>query len=170
MACRAGRHLNKQIQIYLWSTGYTVSYIVMPEIPFLGSPLPLPRRDFLSSSLLFGLVGGAVVPRTPSPLSLSESPRPESREEFFLRRRLTLAFSLASWRLEVGAEIQLPLISLSIFRAVPFSSSPDRKESLRSSASVRMKVITYIKHNWTQPITLHWFSIVLVNSDISNFP
>ena len=112
------------------------------QIPFFGSPLPLPRRDFLSSSLLLGLVGGAVCPRTPSPLSLSESPRPESREEFFLSRRLALALSLASWMVEVGAEIQLPLISLSILLVGPFSSSPDRKESLRSS--VGTQIITCI--------------------------
>lgn len=69
-----------------------------------------------------------------SPLSLRESPRPESLDEFFLSRRLALAFTLTSWML--GAEIQLPLTSLSTGLDPAFSSSPDRKESLKLSTSM----------------------------------
>lgn len=105
--------------------------------PFLGRPLPLPWRDFLSSSLLLGLLGGAGVPLRLSPVSLRESPRPESLDEVFLSRRLALALSRASWRLEEVVQVeevsQLPLIS---FRFLLFSSSPDSKESLRSADSI----------------------------------
>lgn len=112
-------------------------------LPFFGSPLPLPRRDFLSSSLLLGLVGAAEVPLTISPLSLRESPLPESLEEFFLSLRLAFALRRASWMLLLEEDSQLPLISLLMFllaiTALPLSSSPDTKESLRSSASVELQ-------------------------------
>lgn len=108
-------------------------------LPFFGRPLPLPSRDFLSSSLLLGLVGATVVPLTASPLSLRESPLPESLEEFFLSLRLAFALRRASWILLLDEDTQLPLISLLMFLLVitdpPLSSSPDAKESLRSSAS-----------------------------------
>lgn len=111
-------------------------------LPFFGRPLPLPSRDFLSSSLLFGLVGTADVPLITSPLSLRESPRPESLEEFFLSLRLAFAFRRASWMLLLDEDSQLPLISLLMFLWAitdpPLFSSPDAKESLRSSASVAL--------------------------------
>lgn len=112
-------------------------------LPFFGRPLPFPSRDFLSSSLLLGLVGATEVPLTTSPLSLSESPLPESLEEFFLSLRLALAFRRASWMLLLEEATQLPLISLLIFllevMKPPLSSSPDTKESLRSPTSVGLQ-------------------------------
>lgn len=109
-------------------------------LPFFGRPRPFPSRDFLSSSLLFGLVGATKDPLTASPLSLRESPLPESRDEFFLSLLLAFAFSRASWMLLLDEDSQLPLISLFMFLLYVsdpvLSSSPDRKESLRSSASV----------------------------------
>lgn len=112
-------------------------------LPFFGRPLPLPSRDFLSSSLLLGLVGATVVPLTASPLSLRESPLPESLEEFFLSLRLAFALRRASWILLLDEDTQLPLISLLMFLLLitdpPLSSSPDAKESLRSSASVALQ-------------------------------
>ncbi len=104
-------------------------------IPFFGRPRPLPILDLLFSSLPLGLVGGTT-DRTDSLLSLSESPRPESLEEVFLRRLFTLALSFASWMLPVGADIQFPLISLLTFPVKVLSSSPEGKESLRSPAPV----------------------------------
>lgn len=112
-------------------------------LPFFGRPLPFPSRDFLSSSLLLGLVGATEVPLTTSPLSLSESPLPESLEEFFLSLRLALAFRRASWMLLLEEATQLPLISLLIFllevMKPPLSSSPETKESLRSPTSVGLQ-------------------------------
>ncbi len=110
------------------------------QIPFFGRPRPLPILDFLFSSLPLGLVGGTT-DRTDSPLSLSESPRPESLEEVFLRRLFTLALSLASWMLPVGANIQFPLISLLTLPVKVLPSSPEGKESLRSPASVDDKSV-----------------------------
>lgn len=115
-------------------------YWLKTVLPFLGRPLPLPSLDFLSSSLLLGLVGAAEVPLIISPLSLRESPLPESLEEFFLSLRLAFALRRASWMLVLDEDNQLPLISLFMFLLemadLPLSSSPDAKESLRSSASV----------------------------------
>jgi len=116
----------------------------------------LPSRDFLSSSLLLGLVGATEVPRTTSPLSLRESPRPESLEEFFLSLRLAFALRRASWMLLLDEVSQLPFISFFMFLLTTnpaLSSSPDKKESLRSSASVgfqgkygeKFMLITYEK-------------------------
>lgn len=109
-------------------------------LPFFGRPLPFPSRDFLSSSLLLGLVGATAVPLTTSPLSLRESPLPESLEEFFLSLRLAFALRRASWMLLLDEDNQLPFISLLMFLLGPLlSSSPDAKESLRSSASVGLQ-------------------------------
>lgn len=108
-------------------------------VPFFGRPLPLPSRDFLSISLLLGLVGAAGFPLIDSPLSLRESPLPESLDEFFLSLRLAFALRRASWMLLLDEDTQLPLISLLMFllevTTPPLSSSPDTKESLRSSVS-----------------------------------
>lgn len=109
--------------------------------PFFGRPLPFPMRDFRSSSLLLGLVGAMEVPLTTSPLSLRESPLPESLEEFFRSLRLAFAFRRASWMLLLDEDTQLPLISLMTFLLEtpdpPLSSSAEMKESLRSTASVK---------------------------------
>lgn len=108
------------------------------SLPFLGKPLPFPHLDLLSSSLLLGLAGAAGVPLTASPLSLRESPRPESLEEVFLSLRLALAFRRASWMLLLDDDSQLPLTSLGFLRPgtdPPLSSSADAK-SLRSTSSV----------------------------------
>lgn len=106
--------------------------------PFFGNPLPFPDRDRLSSNLPFGLVG-TVAPllRASLPLSLTESPLPESRDEFFLSRLFALALILAS--LMEDAEIQFPLISFFISSAPAFSSSPEKRESLKLSGSLRGK-------------------------------
>lgn len=102
--------------------------------PFFGSPLPFPDLDRLSSNLPFGLVG-TVTPllRASLPLSLTESPLPESRDEFFLRRLFALALILAS--LMEDAEIQFPFISFFISSVPAFSSSPEKRESLKLSGS-----------------------------------
>lgn len=107
-------------------------------LPFLGRPLPFPRRDFLSISLLLGLVGAAALPLSTSPLSLRESPRPESLEEFFLSFRLAFALRRASWMLDDAT--QPPLTSVTVLLETDHflsPSSPDETESLRSSASVQ---------------------------------
>lgn len=100
--------------------------------PFFGRPLPFPDRDLLSRSFPFGLVGAAPT-FSVSPLSLTESPLPESLEEFFLKRLFALAFILASV-IEV-AGIQFPLISVFRSSDPPFSSSPENGASLRFSSS-----------------------------------
>lgn len=129
---------------HAFDNGHALVTTVLPSLfnmllPFFGRPLPFPSRDFLSSSLLLGLVGATEVPLTTSPLSLSESPLPESLEEFFLSLRLALAFRRASWMLLLEEATQLPLISLLIFlleiMKPPLSSSPDTIESLRSPTS-----------------------------------
>lgn len=107
-------------------------------LPFFGKPRPFPYLDFLSSSLLLGLPGATGAPLTASPLSLRESPLPESLEEVFLSLRLALAFRRASWMLLLDADSQLPLISFRFLQPgtdSPLSSSADAK-SLRSTSSV----------------------------------
>lgn len=101
--------------------------------PFFGRPLPFPDRDRLSRSFPFGLVGMTTPVFCVSPFSLTESPRPESLEEFFLNRLLALAFILASV-IEV-AGIQFPLISVFRSSDPPFSSSPENGASLKFSSS-----------------------------------
>lgn len=92
------------------------------------------KKDHLSSNLPFGLVGTATPLLTASlPLSLTESPRPESRDEFFRSRLLAFALILAS--LIVDAEIQFPFISFFISSVPAFSSSPEKRESLKLSGS-----------------------------------
>lgn len=137
-------------------------------LPFFGRPLPLPSRDFLSSSLLLGLVGVPEDPLTTSPLSLRESPLPESLEEFFLSFRLAFALRRASWMLLLEVDNQLPLISLMFLldTADPLlSSSPDTNESLRSSASVgvkeNIKNSFYMQNSSERPRLIQILTIVL---------
>lgn len=110
----------------------------------MGRPLPFPIRDFRSISLLLGLVGTAEVPLFTSPLSLRESPLPESREEFFLSFRFAFALRRASWMALLDVDNQLPLASLLTFLVktalTPFSSSPELVKSLRSSAPVGIEI------------------------------
>ena len=111
--------------LFLWTGIYQ---------PFFGSPLPFPDLDRLSSNLPFGLVGTVTPLLRPSlPLSLTESPLPESRDEFFRSRLFALALILAS--LMEDAEIQFPFISFFISSVPAFSSSPEKSESLKSSGS-----------------------------------
>lgn len=122
----------------LSQTIHTLIILCAIFLPFFGKPRPFPYLDFLSSSLLLGLAGATGVPLTASPLSLRESPLPESLEEVFLSLRLALAFRRASWMLLLDDNNQLPLISIK-FRHPgtdpPLSSSADAK-SLRSTSSV----------------------------------
>lgn len=111
---------------------YHATLFTMLHQPFFGRPLPFPDRDRLSRSLPFGLVGTTPI-FSVSPLSLTESPLPESLEEFFLKRLFALAFILASV-IEV-AGIQFPLISIFRSSDPPFSSSPENGASLRFSSS-----------------------------------
>lgn len=115
-------------------------------IPFFGNPRPFPNLDFRSKSLVLGLVGAVFAPLIMSPVSLRESPRPESRDEFFLSLLLALALRRASWILVLEEESQLPLGSFFIFllATLPLSSSPDKNESLRSLASTGFA----FSHDW----------------------
>lgn len=118
----------------LWTNPYLSHPTLFPKLyqPFFGRPLPFPDRDRLSRSFPFGLVGTTPI-FSVSPFSLTESPLPESLEEFFLNRLFALAFILASV-IEV-AGIQFPLISLFRSSDTPFSSSPENGASFRFSSS-----------------------------------
>lgn len=117
--------LNKSLSFSLYS-------LTKLYPPFFGRPLPFPERDRLSRSFPFGLVGTTPI-FSVSPFSLTESPLPESLDEFFLNRLFALAFILASV-IEV-AGIQFPLISVFRSSDPPFSSSPENGASFRFSSS-----------------------------------
>lgn len=114
-----------------------VCYEFRMHQPFFGRPLPFPDRDRLSRYFPFGLVGTVVPVFSASPLSLTESPLPESLEEFFLSLLFALALILAS--LIDVAGIQIPLISVFTSSVPPFSSSPENGVSLRLSSSQRQE-------------------------------
>lgn len=124
--------LQKQLLCFRQNLHHVTGFTTLHQ-PFFGRPLPFPDRDRLSRSLPFGLVGTTTPIFSVSPFSLTESPLPESLEEFFLNRLFALAFILASV-MEV-AGIQFPLISVFRSSDPPFSSSPENGASLRFSSS-----------------------------------
>lgn len=119
------------------STTAIIPFSLSVHQPFFGRPLPFPDRDRLSRYFPFGLVGTVTPLFRASPLSLTESPLPESLEEFFRSLLFALALILAS--LIDVAGIQLPLISVFISSVPPFSSSPENGGSLRFSSSQRQR-------------------------------
>lgn len=141
-------------------------------LPFFGRPLPLPSRLFRSSSLLLGLVGAVAVPLTTSPLSLRESPLPESLEEFFLSLRLAFALRRASWMLLLDKDSQLPLISLLMFlldtTVPPLSSSPETNESLRPSASVGLQMESWLNQKWGSNFNVLFMVMVTTMTQIKS--